>query len=81
MSQDNSGRLSKNERKEKDSHPDLKGSATINGVEYWISGWSKTNDRGKWLSLSFQPKDDPQERRAIQSEPRRQSAPKDDLPW
>jgi hypothetical protein len=54
---DNSGSLSKNDRKEKDSHPDIKGKATIGGVEYWISGWRKENDRGAWYSLSFTPKD------------------------
>jgi hypothetical protein len=58
---DNSGSLAKNDRKEKDSHPDIKGKATIDGREYWISGWMKENDRGKWYSLSFQPKDAPPE--------------------
>lgn len=54
---DNSGSLSKNDRKTEDRHPDIRGSAVINGVSYWISGWQKENDRGKWYSLSFQPKD------------------------
>lgn len=54
---DNSGSLSRNKRKEKDTHPDMKGKATIAGVEYWISGWTKENADGKWLSLSFEPKD------------------------
>jgi hypothetical protein len=58
---DNSGSLSKNDRKEKDTHPDIKGKATIGGVDYWISGWLKENDRGKWYSLSFQEKDAPAE--------------------
>lgn len=57
MTNENRGRLSRNERKEKETHPDMKGSATINGVEYWISGWTKENDRGKWLSLSFEQKE------------------------
>jgi hypothetical protein len=54
---DNSGAIFVNDRKEKDSHPDRKGSAMIGGVEYWVSGWIKKNDRGPWLSLSFTPKD------------------------
>lgn len=54
---DNSGSISKNDRKEKETHPDIRGSATVNGVAYWVSGWLKENDRGKWYSLSFQPKD------------------------
>jgi hypothetical protein len=54
---DNSGSLSRNDRKEKETHPDFKGKATINGVDYWISGWTKENERGKWLSLSFTPRE------------------------
>lgn len=53
---DNSGSLGKNQRKEKDSHPDLSGQACINGVDYWISGWKKTGDNGTWYSLAFKPK-------------------------
>ena len=55
---DNSGSISKNERKEEDRHPDIKGQATINGTAYWVAGWLKENDRGKFYSLSFTPKDD-----------------------
>jgi hypothetical protein len=57
MSRDNSGSLSKNQRKEKETHPDYKGKATIGGIEYWISGWKKENDSGPWLSLAFEVKD------------------------
>ena len=53
---DNSGSISANKRKEKDTHPDIRGQATIGGVEYWVDGWMKENDRGKWYSLSFKPK-------------------------
>lgn len=54
---DNSGTLGKNRRKEKDTHPDSSGSATIEGVEYWISGWTKTGPTGeKFSSLSFKRK-------------------------
>jgi hypothetical protein len=54
---DNSGILSRNQRKEQPSHPDHTGSATINGVEYWISAWVKDGTRGKFFSLAFKPKD------------------------
>ena len=54
---DNSGLLGLNDRKEKDSHPDHKGSALIGGVEYWISGWNKENQYGPFISLAFQRKD------------------------
>ena len=39
---DNSGSMFKNDKKEKDSHPDFTGSATIDGTDYWISSWIKT---------------------------------------
>ena len=54
----NSGILFTNEKKEKDSHPDRQGSANIDGVDYWISGWIKTGNKGKFLTLSFKRKDE-----------------------
>lgn len=53
----NRGALFKNDRKEKESHPDYKGSINIDGVEYWLSGWKKESAKGPLLSLSVQPKD------------------------
>lgn len=54
---DMSGSLFKNNRKEKDSHPDRTGSAMIDGVEYWVSGWVKQDRNGNpWMSLAFKPK-------------------------
>lgn len=54
----NRGALFKNDRKEKDTHPDLKGTINIDGVEYWLSGWSKVTQKGdKMLSLSVSPKE------------------------
>lgn len=58
--------LAKNERKEKDTHPDYQGSCEVNGVPMWISGWTKTGKEGskmagkKFMSLSFKPKDEKQ---------------------
>lgn len=51
------GVLFKNDRKEKDSHPDYKGSCEIDGQEMWISAWIKEGQKGKFMSLSFQPKE------------------------
>lgn len=55
---DNSGSLFKNDKKTTDKHPDRKGSAMIDGVQYWVSGWVRQDKSGNpWMSLSFQRKD------------------------
>ena len=53
------GIIGKNDRKEKDSHPDIKGQCEILGVQYWISGWKKEkrDGSGSFYSLSFEPKE------------------------
>lgn len=68
---DNSGAIFKNDRREKDTHPDRTGTAMIDGVEYWVSGWLK-EDRGgnPFLSLAFKRKEakrreEPQRRPAV----------------
>lgn len=53
----NRGILFVNDRKEKDTHPDLKGSININGVEYWLSGWNKETQKGSAISLSVKLKE------------------------
>ena len=54
----NKGTLGKNKRKQQDSHPDYAGQINIDGVEYWLSGWVKTNANTgeKFFSLSVKPK-------------------------
>lgn len=48
------GSIRANENKQTDNQPDYKGSITINGAKYWLSGWKKKDEEtGKpWLSLS-----------------------------
>ena len=53
----NRGTLGKNINKKEESHPDASGSLNVNGVDYWISGWNKVGENGKFLSLSVKPKD------------------------
>lgn len=54
---DNSGVLFKNDRREKDTHPHATGNALIDGVEYWISAWTKEGAKGRFQSLSFKRKE------------------------
>jgi hypothetical protein len=58
---ENSGSLFKNEKREKDTHPHMTGTALIGGVEYWVSAWTKEGEKGRWQSLAFKPKEQPQE--------------------
>jgi hypothetical protein len=50
------GSLFKNDRKEKDTHPNARGEALIGGVVYEISAWTKEGRKGKFQSLAFKPK-------------------------
>lgn len=56
----NTGIISKNDRKEKDTHPDIRGDLNVEGVDYWISGWRKErkDGSGSFYSLSVKRKDD-----------------------
>jgi hypothetical protein len=55
----NKGIISKNDRKTADSHPDIKGTINVNGVDYWLDGWLKErkSDGGKFYSLTVKPKE------------------------
>lgn len=53
----NRGVLFKNDRKEQDTHADYKGTINVNGVEFWLNAWIKTGAKGKFMSLSVQPKE------------------------
>ncbi len=65
---DNDGAIWKNEDRKSDRHPHFKGSATVAGVEYWVSAWKRDpdgNPKAPALRFSFTPKDDrPAERPA-----------------
>jgi hypothetical protein len=50
----NRGSIWKNDKKDKDTHPDFTGSLNVNGVEFWVSAWKrKEGAAAKAPSLSF----------------------------
>ena len=51
----NSGVLFRNDKGDNDKRPDYKGNAEVDGVKYWVSAWVKENDRGKFLTMRFEP--------------------------
>lgn len=55
---DMSGSLFRNNRKEKDTHPDYSGTVRIDGHDMWVSGWLREQKDGtKYFSLAFKYKD------------------------
>lgn len=71
MANDMTGALFKNDKKEKPSHPDYRGDVTIDGRKYWLSGWIKEGQKGKYLSLSVRPAEDRTDDRRQQSDRQR----------
>lgn len=78
------GSLFVNDRREKDSQPNAKGTALIGGIQYWVSAWTNETKGGqKYQSLKFERKDDRNQsasRDAADSRERAQSYDDDSLP-
>ena len=49
----NTGTLSKNAKKEKDTHSDYKGSINVNGIDHWFDAWIREGQHGKFLSCKI----------------------------
>ena len=80
---DNSGSIFKNQ-KTSESQPDYKGQCMVGGVEMWMSSWLKTGANGtKFMSFSFQPKEQQQAQPAARAKPAPAAAPEfdDDMPF
>jgi uncharacterized protein (DUF736 family) len=65
-SKNNSGALFKNDNKTKETQPDYKGNAIINGEQKQISAWINTSAKGlKYMSLTFE---DPRDKNEVKTE-------------
>lgn len=53
-----SGSIFPNDRKTKDTQPDWRGSALIDGVDYWVSLWFVEKNGKQRASLRFNRKDE-----------------------
>ncbi len=54
----NSGALFANADRKTDKHPNARGTLNVEGVEYWISAWTKVSKKGeRYQSLSVQLKE------------------------
>ncbi len=78
---DNSGTLGKNQRRQKDTHPEYNGQCQIDGRDYWISAWVKDGRNGKFFSLSFKSKEQQTERQPARPEPADSNPFDDDIPF
>lgn len=75
----NRGSIWKNEKKEKDTHPDFTGSLNVDGKDYWVSAWKRkegASDRAPALSFSVKRKDG---KPAAEQQAPRSSGRRDDM--
>jgi hypothetical protein len=72
-SNENSGFIGKNNRKESDKHPDISGSINIEGKEFWLSGWKNAKGYG----LKAKAKDDAKPSKA----PKQPQSEDDEIPF
>lgn len=75
----NRGAIFKNDRKEKDTHPDYRGKINVDGVDKEISLWIKESKDGKkFFSASIS---EPYVKEGETVKPIQQEAKNDDLPF
>ncbi len=76
---DMTGILFVNDRKEKDTHPDWNGRGVVDGKPVWIKAWKKEGAKGKFLSLSFQEREEQNKSKPNNRE--RKPVDDSDIPW
>ena len=80
---DFTGALFANDKRHKDTDPNAKGSAVIDGIDYWVSAWTNTAKSGKrYQSLKFTPKLEAHEQGMKQAQaPLQDDFKDDDIPF
>jgi hypothetical protein len=67
---DGYGSLFNNDYKNSDTQPDMRGTFLLDGVEYQISAWKKQGQRGEFMGLKIEKKQDrPKPSRQSQQQP------------
>lgn len=78
---DNTLTLFKNDDRRNERDPVYKGQGTIDGREYWVSGWvnESRKDGRKYLSVKVKPKQETRRDNYERRDARREQAPLDDF--
>ena len=79
-----SGVLFKNDKGDNEKRPDYKGSAEIEGVQYWVSAWIRDGAKGKFMSMKYERKEQQASPKPAASTPVASSgygAVEDDVPF
>ena len=66
------GTIFRNDRKERDTHPDWRGTAMVNGALVEIALWEREGKRGAFYSVGISPA---RERQAAAPQPAREAPP------
>lgn len=75
------GVLFKNDKGDNEKRPDYKGSAEIEGVQYWVSAWIKEGAKGKFMSMKYERKEQQQSAPKPAPAPQAPDAFDDDIPF
>ena len=83
----NRGILSRNQKKQSETHADYTGEINVGGVDYWLNAWVKEagpnskNPGKKFFSLSVKPKQPSAKQTQTQTQEPSADIPDDDVPF